>query len=90
MALPTSFLCINEPIIFGIPIVLNPMLAIPFVLAPALNVTVAYFLIATDVLPRMIGVFNVIGMPVFANAFIQGSWLFALLQVFLIVLNTLI
>lgn len=90
MALPTSFLCINEPIIFGIPIVLNPMLAIPFVLAPALNVTIAYFLIATDVLPRMIGVFNVIGMPVFANAFIQGSWLFALLQAFLIVLNTLL
>ncbi|MGC3613009.1 PTS transporter subunit EIIC, partial [Enterococcus faecalis] len=34
---------INEPIIFGLPIVLNPILLIPFVLVPAINIIIAYF-----------------------------------------------
>lgn len=33
---------INEPIIFGLPIVYNPSLAIPFLLAPLASTTVAY------------------------------------------------
>jgi cellobiose PTS system EIIC component len=33
---------INEPIMFGAPIVLNPLLAIPFVLGPVLNCTTSY------------------------------------------------
>ena len=33
-ALPTSIFNINEPLVFGIPIVLNPIYAIPFVLTP--------------------------------------------------------
>ncbi|NLK07539.1 MAG: PTS sugar transporter subunit IIC/EAL domain-containing protein [Firmicutes bacterium] len=33
-ALPNSMLNINEPVIFGIPIALNPFYAIPFVLTP--------------------------------------------------------
>lgn len=34
---------INEPIIFGLPIVYNPYFAIPFFLAPIASMTVAYF-----------------------------------------------
>ncbi|QIK68834.1 PTS cellobiose transporter subunit IIC [Erysipelothrix sp. HDW6C] len=34
---------INEPIIFGAPIVYNPYLMIPFIIAPLVNVTLAYF-----------------------------------------------
>lgn len=34
---------INEPIIFGMPIVMNPVLMIPFIIAPVLSVTIAYF-----------------------------------------------
>lgn len=90
MALPTSFLRINEPIIFGIPIILNPLLAIPFVLVPVLNASIAYFLISAEIIPRMIGVFNAIGVPVIFNAFIQGGWMLVALQLFLIALNVII
>ncbi|MGX7352193.1 PTS sugar transporter subunit IIC [Enterococcus canis] len=49
---------INEPVIFGLPIVLNPILGIPFVLAPVVSVVIAYF--ATNVfhwvVPAAIGV----------------------------------
>lgn len=34
---PTSLFNINEPVIFGTPMVMNPALAIPFVLTPAIN-----------------------------------------------------
>lgn len=34
---------INEPIIFGTPIVFNPILAIPFIVTPIVNVTLTYF-----------------------------------------------
>lgn len=36
---------INEPVIFGLPIVLNPILMIPFILVPIVNNIIAYFAI---------------------------------------------
>lgn len=44
---------INEPIIFGAPIVMNPILGIPFILAPMVTTTLSYFLTITDVVPMM-------------------------------------
>jgi len=38
---------INEPIIFGLPIVLNPIMMIPFVLTPVVNIVIGYFAIST-------------------------------------------
>lgn len=34
---------INEPIMFGLPIVLNPLLFFPFLLAPVVSVSIGYF-----------------------------------------------
>lgn len=38
-----GFFNINEPIIFGVPLVYNPYLVIPFFLAPIVSGTIAYF-----------------------------------------------
>ena len=38
-----SLFNINEPIIFGLPIFLNPILFIPFIICPMLNTIIAYF-----------------------------------------------
>lgn len=43
IALVPMFFHINEPLIFGIPIVLNPLLIIPFVIAPMVTVAIGYF-----------------------------------------------
>ena len=43
VALGPSFLNIGEPIVFGLPIVLNPIYLIPFVLAPVVNVALSYW-----------------------------------------------
>lgn len=42
VALAPGIFNINDPIIFGLPIVLNPVYFIPFVLAPLVNVAFAY------------------------------------------------
>lgn len=48
-----SFFNINEPILFGLPIVLNPTLAIPFFLAPIVGTIVTYFAFTTGIVPGM-------------------------------------
>lgn len=37
---------INEPMIFGAPIVMNPILAIPFILAPTITTIISYFAVS--------------------------------------------
>ena len=39
----TVYFNINEPVIFGVPIVLNPILMIPFIFAPMVLATIAWF-----------------------------------------------
>jgi PTS system cellobiose-specific IIC component len=45
---------INEPIIFGAPIVMNPILAIPFILASLVATTIAYIFFQTGLIPAMV------------------------------------
>lgn len=44
LAIPCGIFNINEPIIFGIPMVMNPLMAIPFFLAPIASTSLGYFL----------------------------------------------
>jgi cellobiose PTS system EIIC component len=43
---------INEPLLFGLPLVFNPFLALPFIIAPLVLATVTYFCVAHDVIAR--------------------------------------
>lgn len=47
---------INEPIIFGLPIVLNPILVFPFIFVPILNRTLSYFATVAGIIPYTTGV----------------------------------
>lgn len=47
---------INEPVVFGLPIVLNPFLMIPFILSPLAIFTISYFGMYLNIFPRMVGV----------------------------------
>lgn len=38
---------INEPTLFGLPVVLNVRLIVPFILAPMINATITYFAMAS-------------------------------------------
>lgn len=43
LAIPCGVFGINEPVIFGLPIVMNPILGIPFILAPCASAAIGYF-----------------------------------------------
>ncbi|MFX3628999.1 MAG: PTS cellobiose transporter subunit IIC [Ectobacillus sp.] len=45
---------INEPILFGLPVVYNPYLAIPFFLAPMASGTIAYWAIKLEIIKPII------------------------------------
>lgn len=45
LAIAPGFFNVNEPVMFGLPIVLDPIYFIPFILAPVVMVTIAYFAI---------------------------------------------
>jgi PTS system cellobiose-specific IIC component len=52
LSLPTQIFQINEPIFFGIPIVLNPIFMIPYVLSALLLTTSTYLLMSWNVIQR--------------------------------------
>lgn len=54
IAIPCAIFNINEPVTFGLPIVLNPILAIPFMIAPAVSATFAYFMTTIGFCGRMV------------------------------------
>lgn len=86
-----SFFNINEPIIFGVPIVLNPIMIIPFIVAPAIIVTINYFLFTTGILPPVI-VQPPFTVPIFFGGFIAtgGSLIAGLVQIMDAIIATII
>lgn len=73
---------INEPIIFGAPIVMNPLLAIPFILAPIANTILIYIVTILDFMPRMM-VKPPFSIPAPIGALITTNWnWFAMIMTF--------
>lgn len=85
-AVPAIF-NINEPILFGIPIVMNPMLAVPFFLMPIISCVVQYFALYTGLCPLYSAVQVPWTCPVIISGFIIGGWKTALLQVVILALS---
>jgi cellobiose PTS system EIIC component len=81
---------INEPILFGFAIVLNPMMFIPFVLVPVLSGIITYFSLAIHLIPAFTAVQVPWTTPPIISGFIVGGWRAALLQAVLIVMAALV
>nr|WP_086939186.1 PTS sugar transporter subunit IIC [Thaumasiovibrio occultus] len=60
---------INEPVIFGTPVVLNPILFLPFVFAPVINATIAFFAVKTGIVGM-----SFITTPWTTPALLGASW----------------
>lgn len=65
---------INEPILFGTPIVLNPMLAVPFILTPVLSGALTYLLIQWGILPMFTGVVVPWTTPPIISGLLVNGW----------------
>ncbi|HBD01676.1 MAG TPA: PTS system, cellobiose-specific IIC component [Lachnoclostridium sp.] len=81
---------INEPIVFGLPILLNPMILIPFMLVPTINIVISYFCMSVGLVPLCSGVAIPWTMPVILSGFLATGWRGAVLQLFLLALGVFI
>ncbi len=64
---------INEPMIFGAPIVMNPVLGIPFIVAPLVTTTLSYILTVSGVVPMMVARLP-FAMPAPIAAWMSTNW----------------
>lgn len=85
-----AFFNINEPITFGTPIVMNPLLAVPFIAVPMLTGLVQYFAIASGLTPLYSGIQVPWTTPPIISGFLIGGWRAALLQVVIIAMSVAI
>ena len=88
MALPASFFGISEPLVFGLPIVFNPILAIPFIFIPSIVMGIAYLITSLGLVATPIGV-QVFNIPLAINGILNGSWTIAILQILLLILSVI-
>lgn len=64
---------INEPLIFGAPIVMNPLLAAPFILVPIVNTILVYIVTVLGWMPRMM-VKPPFTLPAPFGALVTSNW----------------
>ena len=81
---------INEPIIFGLPIVLNPLILVPFLLTPMVNILVSYFSMASGLVPFCSGVNLPWTTPPIISGFLVTGWRGGLLQLILVCVGVMI
>jgi len=80
VAVAPAFFGISEPLIFGLPIVLNPLILIPWLIAPALNFFVGYVLVSTGLVARAAGVI-VFNVPMIFTGLLNGSYTISLMEI---------
>lgn len=88
LSLPTTFFFINEPLLFGIPIVLNPMFFLPLMFTTPLLGSLTYVVMKIGLIPIPHGLQLPWTMPPVINGFLQGGVVLALWE-FLMVLASI-
>ena len=81
---------INEPIIFGIPIVMNPIAAVPFMLVPMISCTMEYFAIWSGLCPMYRGIYVPWTTPPIISGFLIGGVRTAILQALVLVMSVVV
>lgn len=90
LAIAPGICGINEPITFGMPMVLNTTMIIPFVFTPIITFSIAYACTYFGIVDPLNGTTIPLGTPVIVTAMIAGGWKTAVLQAVLIVIQACI
>lgn len=72
VGLPTSIFNINEPILFGIPIVFNPIMFIPFCFTTTIIYIVAYFATAVGLVSKLV-VYTTWSTPILLSGYMASG-----------------
>ncbi|MGG3940321.1 PTS sugar transporter subunit IIC [Peribacillus psychrosaccharolyticus] len=86
-----SIFNINEPVIFGMPIVLNPVLIIPFIITPLIGATLAYIATTVGLVnPTYVMVPWTLPAPIGAYLSTGGDWRAVILVLINITISVLV
>ncbi|MGL5417650.1 MAG: PTS cellobiose transporter subunit IIC [Clostridium sp.] len=81
---------INEPIIFGLPIMLNPIMLVPFMVIPTINIVISYFAMLSGLVPYTNGVQIPWTTPPVISGFLVSGWQGSVLQILLMALGVIL
>lgn len=70
---------INEPVLYGFPIVLNPMTLLPYIVTTIVNTLLAYGLTAVHILPVCNGISLASGVPAVITLWLNGVGIIGIL-----------
>lgn len=87
LTIPMGIFFINEPMIFGFPIMMNPIMAIPFIMIPTICGALTFFMMSIGVLPYIAGFDLPWTTPPVLFGLLQGSVRLALWQLLMLVLQ---
>ncbi|WP_026568768.1 PTS cellobiose transporter subunit IIC [Sediminibacillus sp. JSM 1682029] len=73
---PAGIFNVNEPVIFGLPIIMNPLVIIPWLIAPVIVTFITYFAMASGMVPYPNGVIVPWTTPTVLSGFLAtgNSW----------------
>ncbi|HHP5490750.1 TPA: EAL domain-containing protein [Aeromonas veronii] len=87
-ALPMVIFNINEVLLFGLPIIFNPLLIIPFICVPLLSFGIAYFAISIGIVGPITTIVDWMTPPLLSGYMAMGNSIDgSLLQLFLILIG---
>ncbi|WP_299809061.1 EAL domain-containing protein [uncultured Shewanella sp.] len=88
VAIPMVIFNINEVLLFGLPILFNPIMIIPFILVPLASFVIVYACIALGLVSPVVSIVNWMTPPIFSGYFAMGEQLDgALLQILVIIVG---
>src|SRR5699024_5252299 len=90
ISLPPAIFGINEPIIFGTPMVLDPFMFVPFVFGPIIISSFAYWTMRLGLFPIANGTHFPAGTPLGLNSFVNGGVSLLILQFLCVLLSVVI
>lgn len=88
LAITTSLFNITEPVMFGLPIIMNPIMAVPFILSPGISLLASYGVMKIGLVAPLTGasISNVLPVPLYF-AFANANWTGFVWGLILIALN---
>lgn len=88
---PPGLFNINEPIIFGLPIVLNPVWLVPFILTPIVLTIVSYLAVASHLIHPVVSTIPWVTPPIIGGYLATGGhWSGAILAAINVVISIVI
>ena len=87
MALIPGIFNINEPVVFGLPIVFNPLMIVPFIIVPIAAVLMTYFSITLGFVEPFLAVQVPWTTPPIISGFLLSGWQGAVLQIAILAMS---